>query len=223
MSGKDIMLEPTPETTPKLIATLAEYYGYVLLFLGGLGAIGGYLKFCHKRLKAAQRWCGRFLDAPNVVARLEAQMKVESGKTLIEEITWLRSSLDSIRAHVATETAARRAIMQCDEDAFFEANMKGAVLWANTAFLVMTGRKLEQITGFNWRNAIHGHYREAVVENWMSSVRDGTDFSDRFRVIRPDESVVSVRCEAYCNKDELGNVLGWVGKMWMIAEIEKGA
>jgi PAS domain S-box-containing protein len=214
------MFDNPPE--PDLITKLTAYWPWIAGFITALGGFWGYVKYCHKQVKACRKWIGRFFDLPNSIARIEKQISIEGGGTVVEEITHLRANLDSLRAHIATETAARRAIMQCDDDAFFEANMKGQILWANSAFLAMLGRKLEQIMGYNWRNSIHGHYREGVIANWASSVRDGTDFSDRFRVIRPDESVVSVRCEAYCNKDDLGNVLGWVGKMWTIAEIEKG-
>lgn len=209
-----ITMEQTPETS-SLLAKISGYLTIIIAAVGGLVTIFGYFKFARGRWKNFRNWCGQMAELPKIAERIEAELIYENNISLRQQLAFLTADLHALSQIIQSETAARRATLEVIESAIFEWDKEGSCVWVNAAYRELVGRTFEQIRGENWRNSIHDLDRKMVVENWEKSIEDKTDFRSRFRVTN-EKAEFWVTCEAVCNKDELGNVLGFVGKLWKI-------
>ena len=201
----------TPETSSGLISKISEFWPYIVSAIGVIGTIWGYVKFAHGKGRKLFAWFQLALDAPNAVAQLRANMVDRA------EFVDLKTNVQDMRRTIVAETASRRALFQHSDTAFFEADSNGRMLWVNTAYLTMVDRELHEVTDNNWRNSIHDLDRPAAVEAWRTAVADNTDYRFKFRV-STDTAEFWVIAEALCTKDDLGNVLKFVGALRKIAD-----
>lgn len=99
-----------------------------------------------------------------------------------------------------------------------ETDADGACLTVNDAWTAITGRGAGEARGAGWRETIHPGDRARVAEAWGAATRAATDFTTRFRVLRPDGTVRRVDCAARPLLDDAGTSTGWVATITDITE-----
>lgn len=207
------MTMETPEVNT-LTETIGEYWGYIVAVFGALAAIIAFVrKYVIKQIRGISKWTAAAIALPTTLDDIRTQLQFENGMRLQDWIKRADENMSGIKRLIAYETTARRAIWQSLDMAIFEASADGKFLWVNDAFLEFTGRIIGQITGNNWRNCIVTPDREDSIEEFARCVRDGTDCRMKFRMNTSDDTETWVLFDAVCNKDDLGNVLGFVGKL----------
>lgn len=199
-----------------LIASLAkgigEWWGYLVAVVGALGIAFTYFKIARGKWTAFCSWCKNAAAAPNVIASIQADLQFEGGMSLRDRILTIDENMVGLRRLIAFETASRRAALQTLSVPMFEADKDGKFLWANSALLELADCDLSDLTGSNWRNIIAGPDRDNAFDGWADAISDGTDYKAKFRLAL-DHGDKWVRMHAICNKDDLGNILGFGGKI----------
>lgn len=208
----------TPTPVQNVAAMLAEYWGYLLSFLGGLTAMFVfYHKYCKGKYTALKAWGAAFVAAPNAIKEMRDELSLDGGLTFRQWAALIDDDLKGVRRIVAFETISRRYMWDSIDAPIFEAAIDGKFLWANRAYLKTTECEMKAILGHNWRNVVAGPDRDELIDGWEMAVRDGTDYKAKFR-LATDNSEKWVRFSVICNKDDLGNVLGFTGKLWEIPD-----
>ena len=196
-----------------LIETLSEYWGYIVGLVVGLGSLFAfYRKYLRGVPKGAAVWLKAAARLPVTLEKIQAELRFENGIGLREKLTGYDENMAGFRRMLASETANRRMTWQYINTPIFEADKNGKFLWANTSYLEMTECDLPDIAGHNWRNSIAGPDRTDVVDQWAVAVNDGTDCKIKYRLVT-ENNEQWVSFHAICNKDDLGNVLGFVGRI----------
>jgi diguanylate cyclase (GGDEF)-like protein/PAS domain S-box-containing protein len=72
----------------------------------------------------------------------------------------------------------------------------GRCLYANTAYLAITGLPQEQVHGARWNGSLHPDDRERTRTRWLDAIQRSQPFQAEVRVQRPDGSRVWVRLHA---------------------------
>jgi PAS domain S-box-containing protein len=190
---------------------IGEWWGYIVSFFGAVGVVVGvFRKHIWKVVKGAFLWVRAAATLPTTLQQIQADLQLE--------MTKVNEHMVGMRRAISFETAARRSLMQASRQAYFETDKDGKVLWANTELLKLTSRLLSQFVGGGWRNSVATPDREYAIEEFAASVRDGVDCRMKFRLQTGDETETWVLFDAICNKDDLGNILGFVGTVKEIGD-----
>ena len=201
------------QQTPELAELIGKYWGYIVGFFSALGLIyGAWRRYVKKRISGARTWWKDAVALPTTLLEIKNELQFENGMSLRQRVIRIGEDLMELRRVVASETAARRSLLQTIDSPMFECNERGQLLWANQDFLRVTQKNISQILGSNWRNIIALPDREEFIEGWHRAITEGTDFSTKFRLSLPDGEEWMF-FEVVCNKDDLGNVISYLGRM----------
>lgn len=197
----------------QIVDDVSRWWGYAV---GFMTAIGTMLVFVRKHILAICRafiaWWQAAIMLPQTIALIQKELQTPNGMPLSQMVHSLGDDLRGLRHLLAAETAARRAGLQLVPVPIFECDRYGHFLWANNAMLDLADMEINHLLGGNWRNIVAGPDREQVMMGWQRAIEDGTDYTVKFRLSR-DGDEVWVRFQAFCQKDELGNVLGFNGQV----------
>jgi diguanylate cyclase (GGDEF)-like protein/PAS domain S-box-containing protein len=80
----------------------------------------------------------------------------------------------------------------------------GRCLYANAAYLEITGLPLEQARGARWSASLHPGDRERANAEWLDAVRARRPFQTEVRMLRPDGSTVWVQLHASTEQGKKG-------------------
>lgn len=208
---KTVMELQTPDL--KQIAEAAsEIWGWILGLCVAIGSIAGFFrKKVVKVIKAIWNWMKAAALLPKTLADIQAGLTVD-GVTLQQRMALIGDELAWLKEVYVMTSAMMRAKLDMSNSALMQFDKRGGFMWGNKTLLMFVGRELPRLIGSNWRNMIAIPDREIVYEGWQNSVKDGTDFETRFRLLT-DGAEQWVRFETVCNKDDLGNVVGFFGKI----------
>ncbi len=81
----------------------------------------------------------------------------------------------------------------------------GKCIYANPAYLAITGRNLKQVRGARWSRSLHPEERERVDVRWLEAIQAGRSFQAEVRMQRPDGRTVWVRLHASVAQGEGGS------------------
>lgn len=164
-------------------------------------------------LKSVGAWMKSAVMLPVILADIQSQLRMKDGRGFSVWAENVDHSLVGVRRMLAMETALRRAGMQNLAEAIFEADMNGKFLWVNRAFQLDASCSLDDVRGDNWQNIVLLRDRDDFVEAWKRQITDGNNFRGKFRLNTEAEQWMSF--DATCNRDELGQVIGYLGYMRM--------
>lgn len=210
MINSKTMDTPPPVETKNLLQWLSDNIGIVMGLLGFVAVLWGYVRYLHGKGKTAKQWFKDIVAVPRIVREIKAELEFEQGVSLRQKISLLGDNLVSLKSILMAETAARRFTMQAVSESMFEADKDGNWIWANDQLLELTGCELHQVIGNNWQNFVADKYRPLTIQAWDNAVAKKKDFRSRFMIDKPTSQFWAIG-EAVCNKDELGNVLSYVG------------
>lgn len=227
MNTTTITMEPTQETSA-ILTTLAEWWKEFLA-AGGIGGVIAFLKArkisISKVLKGVYGWLRAAVMLPirlegieTRCTELQSQLSMKDGKGLMTWAERVDESLIGVRRTLALETSMRRVAMQGVDRAIFEAAADGGFRWVNDRFLAETGGSIDDVRGENWQNIVALPDREEFTDAWHRQVRAGNNFRGKFRLNTNDGYERWMSFDATCNKDDLGQVLGYLGYLRPIAD-----
>lgn len=206
-------MELQPPESFSLLRILANWWEWIVAFVTGLGLlIAFYKKYVKGKVKKARQWSKSFIETPRLIEEMRTQLTFANGETLQQWVDRRESSVVNLSRRIAFETHSRRIIYDTLSIPFFEADKNGMFMWANEALLTLAGADMQDILNNNWKNSIAIPDRASVIAGWNSAVKDGADLRIKFR-LTTETSEVWVQMTAFCNKDELGQVLGFIGKL----------
>ncbi len=129
---------------------------------------------------------------------------------------------------VTTQRATERALRESERRAqalarhipigMFETGPGFTYTFVNERWCQMTGYTLEQMVGRPWDMVIHPDDRQTVIEAWAECERLGKEFSLEYRYLSADGRTVWILGSAVTLRDDVGNVLGYIGSVADITE-----
>jgi two-component system, cell cycle sensor histidine kinase and response regulator CckA len=121
------------------------------------------------------------------------------------------SPLKSVEESLRESEKRFRSLSESSPMGIFQADTQGQYTYANARWQSMSGLTLEQSLGKGWMQSIYREDRAVIFTQWQDCVREKSDFSAEFRLIKPDGELrwISTRAAAIANED--GEAIGFVG------------
>jgi PAS domain S-box-containing protein len=116
-----------------------------------------------------------------------------------------RALRDSQRRYATITQVAPVGIFHTDAD--------GNCSYVNERWCEIAGMTAEQANGQGWVNAIYPNDRPAVFQAWVEAIQNHTLFQLEYRFQRPDGKITWVMGQAVAERDETGNIQGFVGSI----------
>lgn len=108
-----------------------------------------------------------------------------------------------------------------DQDApepMWESDGEGRCRWVNRAYLLATGRELDEVLGHGWANALHPADRERVRESYLAAVEEDRDWEEEYRLFNHlTGASVPVRARDYRLRSPSGATIGRRGRAELLA------
>jgi PAS domain S-box-containing protein len=145
----------------------------------------------------------------------------QSNEQLKIEVESLRSEVASLKqalnAFAQTETALRdsearfRSLSDASPIGIFQTDVRGYCSYTNARWQSLTGLSFQESLGEGWAKAIHPDDHEAVLAHWNQCVQEGREFEQQFRFLSPQGKICWVHARAAAIRNELGEIVGYVG------------
>jgi PAS domain S-box-containing protein len=100
----------------------------------------------------------------------------------------------------------------------FRTDVEGGCLYVNYRWSQIAGLDLSQALGRRWADALHPDDREAVINGWKASAKEGRPFHMEYRFRSPAGVTTWVIGSARTVRDANGEVLGHVGTITDISD-----
>ena len=211
-------MEPQLPEPSWIIESASAWWKQIVAFFGAVGAVYAfYRKYLKGKYGKIMAWISAAAAAPLAIVEIKKELEFEAGVSLRQKLIIIGDDLARLGQILSNEIANRRAALQHVETPLYEFDLNGRFVWGNDALLETADCELADVLGNNWRNCIAGPDRPSVLEAWAMAVKDGTDFRTKFR-LATDGNEQWVLFSVICNKDSVGNVLGWIGKLRKIAD-----
>lgn len=121
----------------------------------------------------------------------------------------IKDTIDRIDIHLSVNVQRQRAMMANLADAVLETDGEGNCLWANSTYLRMVGRSLEEVQGKGWVNNILSAEREKVMEEWNTALSESREFEFEYTVHSTTGINTKVRTRTTKLRDYKGNTVGY--------------
>lgn len=138
---------------------------------------------------------------------LKAEFKPNHGSSL-------RDAIDRIDRRLHFLDQQTRVLLADDTRPIFISDSKGEYIWCNKAYLHLTGRTMEDVLGYGWKNCIPNNERANVIAEWQAALSEKRDFRLRYSFERPNGELVAIECQAntiHIHQNDL--LLGHVGTL----------
>ncbi|RPI33749.1 MAG: PAS domain S-box protein, partial [Nitrospiraceae bacterium] len=98
---------------------------------------------------------------------------------------------------------------------------KGELVFTNERWQEIAGMSFEQALGEGWKKAIHPEDRKLVLDEWRESILDSSVFNLEYRFKRPDGVITWVKGQSLAEKNDKGEIAGYVGTITDITRLKK--
>lgn len=145
-----------------------------------------------------------------VINSIKNQFSVNSGKSIMDRIS--RIDDNTRLAELRSKLIASNLVTTC----MLEFDKSGQLVWANKAFLDITGLQLEQIRNNEWFVCVSEEDRERVWNLWKHSLDSKIPFESEFEIKNQiNHSHKNVKCVVHPHKSIAntpdGGILGYYG------------
>lgn len=125
----------------------------------------------------------------------------------------MRDEIRQIRRSQITSDARDQAKFNLSDEPEWETNAEGRIVRVNRRYCDLVGRSSEDVMGNNWKLTIHPDDLSFVANEWQHIVEDGRDSLIKHRILKPDNTVISVIGKGEVMTGPQGEVLGWRGTL----------
>ncbi len=140
----------------------------------------------------------------------------------VEPISWkgtpslLTTSIDITerkQAEQALRASERRyaSLVEALPAGVFRTDARGQTTYVSRRWCEISGLEAEKALGDGWLEAVHPEDRSNLAASWQQAAADGRVSVAQYRFLRPDGSTCWVIGQAIPEKDERGQVTGYVG------------
>lgn len=105
--------------------------------------------------------------------------------------------LTTITKQNLEQAVTQKLIIKKTGSCYWKADSSGKTVEVGIESLNLTGRPAEDLMGFGWINFVVQEDRDQLYEIIQKSLINHTDFYATFRMIKPDETIIKVKSEAY--------------------------
>jgi PAS domain S-box-containing protein len=143
------------------------------------------------------------------------------------QITGLFGTVLDITARKTTELALQvnerryAALAELAPVGIFRNDAAGAMVYGNQRWCEITGLTLEQGLGAGWVNCVHPDWRESFFDQWFAMTQGGPDYAVEGYLRHADGTLKWIYCQAQPERDEGGNVIGYIGTVTDISRLKQ--
>jgi PAS domain S-box-containing protein len=189
----------------KHLTSWQTWVGLILGSIASMAAVFVALKNCLTVLLAAYRGGVFVIKIEEVIGKFKTEVL---------------ERLDRIDEGQANQIQIRRAIMEEDEaKAWFEADHRGHLIWANRLYRDLVGMESDHVRGRGWEAGIAAETRDEVLRDWTSAF-DHQRMFERvliFQCIR-DGTRQRVRLSAWpIRRESDGKILSYTGNATILS------
>lgn len=153
--------------------------------------------------------------------RREPHALTDIERRLVENATWLAGVAIKRAQDEAARTASEARFNQLASLSMvgiFQTDAAGNCIYLNPRCYEIMGLTADQAAGQGWSQALHPDDREKIVSAWSRAVRDAAPFEDEYRFRTPDGRETWVVGQAIAQRDEEGNISGFIGTLIDLTE-----
>jgi PAS domain-containing protein len=162
-----------------------------------------------KMYNTIQKMSKQFTDILPTVEFIKKEFSVNSGKSIMDRIS--RIDDNTRLAELRSKLIASNLVTTC----MIEFDKSGELIWANKAFLNVTGLDLEQAKNNGWFLSIDENDRERVWNLWKHSLDSKIPFESEFVIKHYSENTARyMKCVVQPHKtiaNTSDNILGYYG------------
>lgn len=141
-----------------------------------------------------------------VIQSLSREFSKNSGKSIMDRI--LRIDDNTRLAELRTKLIASNLVTT----GMLEFDKSGNLVWANKAFINMTGLDIESLSANSWIVSVEEDFRDKVWNLWKSSIQYNIPFESEFIIKHQTTGKMkTVKCTIYPHKSVDGTILGYHG------------
>jgi len=141
-----------------------------------------------------------------VIQSLSREFSKNSGKSIMDRILRIddNTRLAELRTKLIASTLVTTGMLEFDKS--------GNLVWANKAFINMTGLDIESLSANSWIVSVEEDFRDKVWNLWKSSIQYNIPFESEFVIKHQITSNMrTVKCTIYPHKSVDGSILGYHG------------
>ena len=180
---------------------------FISKLIGALGAILTALYACYKGTVKVYKGGRKVTEQWN---RMVAELTPNGGSSI-------KDAIGRIETRQLIEVQVRKALNNDAIYGIWESDSEGRSTYANRTYQRIVGRNFEDLEGWGWVSAVHPDDRKRITDEWKLSIEQKREFSNEFRVLRPDGNEVQVISVGHPLKDRDGNLKGYVGQLVTLA------
>jgi PAS domain S-box-containing protein len=114
-----------------------------------------------------------------------------------------------------------RSLAEVSPAGIWQTDETGDNTFVSHRWVEITGISKEKAAGRGWAQRIHPDDKEKIRSGWYRHASSRQPYRSEFRFIRPDGSTVWVLCMARPQRDEKGEVIGWIGNITDITKLKE--
>ena len=153
-----------------------------------------------------------FLFSLELKRRRHAERQLQKTLASVEQQVADRTdALSKAMAELKISEKQFRLITDLSPVHLFRAGPDGDATYLSPGFLSMTGLRREQAMGFGWVDAVHSEDRDRLMASWQQALHAQIIFQAEFRFRVATGEYRWYRTRVVPDRDEDGNVIGWVG------------
>jgi PAS domain S-box-containing protein len=158
-------------------------------------------------------------DGRLLTLELRGRRLYQEGK-LVETLHIARDITERKLAEEALKESERRyhTLAEISPVGIFHTDAHGSTTYVNPKWCEISGLSKEEALGEGWFKAVHPEEREEVRKGWIEATREGRPSRAEYRFLRPDGKISWVIGQAIPQRNEKGEVLGYVGTITEITE-----
>jgi diguanylate cyclase (GGDEF)-like protein/PAS domain S-box-containing protein len=146
-----------------------------------------------------------------VVYAIAGFQDISRRKTLETERQWVIDQLWQSEQRYAT-------LAETAPVGIFRTDTQGNCIYGNERGFAMIGLTQEEFMGAGWSKTLYPDDRVLVMAAWHQTIDFDLTFSCEYRLIRPDGSLIWVYGQGISEKDNQGNIIGFIGTITDITD-----
>lgn len=125
------------------------------------------------------------------------------------------------RQNITSDVALRyRILTENAPVGIFQTDAHGLTTYVNPKWTEIAGISAEEALGNGWYKVVHPDDYERICKGWEVHAKEGVVTTSDYRFLRPDGTIRWVLGKAVPEKDEQGNLLGYIGTITDITELK---
>jgi PAS domain S-box-containing protein len=143
----------------------------IAIVLPLLGAIGGLFAFVWRKLiKPANGFLKDHEKIKASIQTIKEEVITNGGRSLKDAVVCLKATCERIEDRQKVINQRSKASLHYQNEALFETDEDGKLIWINDKFYQVTGETLTNMEGYNWVTIIDEPEREGFLKEFLSCI-----------------------------------------------------